>query len=121
MTFEDLKKKIIEVSNSQNISEQQIISGTIASLDLKYQPKIYSFEDRKIKEDLKIKILSRLYEEPFHKKSINHATKYDVLFGADQIEMKLLNDTYTELEAENLVFSEEFEIGLTEEGIRKIR
>ncbi|SHN21088.1 hypothetical protein [Flavobacterium xinjiangense] len=121
MTIQDLQKKIDEIATYENIDQQEIINGIMANLEIKYKKANYSEEDKKLIEELKTKILTKLYSLPEHKKLINHMTKFDELFGLDKLEFKLLNNAFNELEAEGDVYSLEYEIGLKEQGIRKTR
>lgn len=121
MTIQELQKRITEISTEKGILEQEIINGLLAHLDTKYANKSHALEDAKIIIKVKIIIMTTLFALPNHKTVVNKATKYQQLFGLDNIEFKLLDDAFKELEAEKDVYSLKYEIGLTDQGIRKQR
>ncbi|MBB3186102.1 hypothetical protein [Microbacter margulisiae] len=121
MDINELEKKIKQIATEKNIREQEVINGILANLELVYSPKDHSEQDREIIDGIKQKILSTLLNCDNQKKIINQATKYDELFDLDRVEMSLMQDAWNELEADRDVFSLAFEIGLTDEGIRKYR
>lgn len=121
MTIQELQKRITEISTEKGIHEQEIINGLLAHLDTKYAKKSHTLEDAKIVREVKAKIMTTLFALPKHKTVVNQATKYEQLFDLDNIELNLLNDAFTELEAEGDVYSLKYEIGLTEQGVRKQR
>jgi hypothetical protein len=121
MTIQELQKRISEISTEKRIHEQEIINGLLAHLDTKYAKKSHTFEDAKIVLEVKAKIMATLFALPNHKTVVNRATKYEHLFDLDRVELNLLNDAFTELESDEYVYSLKYEIGLTEQGIRKQR
>lgn len=121
MTIQELQKRISEISIEKGIHEQEIINGLLAHLDTKYAKKTHTLEDAKIVREVKVKIMETLFSKPNHKQIVNRATKYEQLFDLDSVEFSLLNDAFTELESEGDVYSLMYEIGLTEQGVRKQR
>ena len=65
MTLQDLQKKIEEIASAENINQQEIMNGIIASLEVKYQSKDYSSEDKQIIEEIKEKFYPNFI--PSHK------------------------------------------------------
>ena len=121
MTIQELQKRITDISTEKGIREQEIINGLLAHLDTKYAKKSYSLEDTKIVDEIKVKIMSKLFALPDHKTVVNRGTKYEQLFDLDSVERNLLDDAFTELESDGDVYSLKHEIGLKEQGIRKQR
>lgn len=121
MTIQELQKRITEISSEKGIHEQEIINGLLAHLDTMYANKSHTLEDARIILEVKAKIMTTLFTLPNHKTVVNRATKYVQLFNLDNVEFNLLNDAFTELEAEGDVYSLKYEIGLTEQGVRKQR
>jgi hypothetical protein len=121
MTIQELHKRITEISTEKGIHEQEIINGLLAHLDMKYAKKYHTLEDAKIVHELKLKIMGKLFALPNHKIIVNRATKYEQLFDLNSVELNLLNDAFTELESDGDVYSLKYEIGLTEQGVRKQR
>jgi hypothetical protein len=121
MTIQELEKKINEIAANKQIHEQEVINNILAHLEVTYSPKIYSNEDNELIEEIKNKIGTVLYSCDRQKMGVNQMTKYNEVFGLDQVEMKLLDNAWTELEAQGYIYSLMYEIGLTEEGIRKFR
>lgn len=121
MNINELEKKIKQIASEKNIKEQEIINGILANLEEVYSLKDHSENDRQIIDGIKQKIVTTLLNCENQKKIVNQATKYNELFDLDRVEMDLLNDAWNELEADRDVFSLAFEIGLTDEGIRKYR
>lgn len=121
MTIQELQKRIAEISSEKGIQEQEIINGLLAHLDTKYASKSYSLEDATIIGEVKVKIMKKLFALPNHKIVVNRATKYEQLFSLDKVEFTLLEDAFTELAADGDVFVLQYEIGLTEQGVRKQR
>lgn len=121
MNINELEKKIKQIASEKNIKEQEVINGILANLEEVYSPKDHSENDRQIIDGIKQKIVNTLLNFDNQKKIVNQATKYGELFDLDRVEMNLVNDAWNELEADRDVFSLAFEIGLTDEGIRKYR
>ncbi len=121
MDIKQLEDRIKQIASEKNIKEQEIINGILANLELTYSPKEHSESDRQLIDGIKQKIISTLLICDNQKKIVNQATKFEELFDLDRIEKGLLNDAWNELEANRDVFSLAFEIGLTDEGIRKHR
>lgn len=121
MNINELEKKIKQIASAKNIREQEIINGILSNLEQVYSPKDHSEKDRQIIDGIKRKIVTTLFNCDNQKKNVNQATKYDELFDLDRVEMGLVNDAWNELEADRDVFSLAYEIGLTDEGIRKYR
>jgi len=121
MTIQELQKRITKISTEKGIHEQEIINGLLAHLDTKYAKKSHTLEDAKIVSEVKVKIIVKLFALPNHKTVVNSATRYEQLFDLDSVELNLLNDAFTELESVGDVYSLKYEIGLTEQGVRKQR
>lgn len=121
MSIQELQKKITEISTEKGIHEQEIINSLLATLEVKYANKSYDTEDAQIIIEIKKKIMNELYSLPKHRVTVNRGTKYEELFDLDNIELNLLHDAYTQLESDGDVYSLKYEIGLTEQGIRKQR
>lgn len=121
MNLQELQNKITEISKGRGIHEQEIINNLLATLNVNYSEISYDSEDVEIIKEVKEKIMTTLFAKSNHKTTINRATKFDLLFGLDKIENGLLNRAFEELEADADVYSLQYEIGLTEQGIRKQR
>lgn len=121
MTMQEIEKKIKEIASNRSIPEQEIINNVLAHLEVTYNPKDYSDEDKEIIEEIKDKIGSVLYSCDRQRMVVNQKTKFNEVFDLDQIEMKLFDATLADLESAGYVYSLKHEIGLTEEGIRKYR
>lgn len=120
-TIGELQKKIVDVSAATGTHEQAIINGLIAHLEERYAPKNFSLEDSKIIRGIKKKIGDALYKMDGQKTVVNHATNYRDLFSLDEVEYKLVDAAWNQLEASGDVSSLKHEISMTEQGIRRYR
>ena len=121
MNIQELKKKIKEIAAEKQIHEQEIINGIIANLETVYAPKKHTEQDKQIIKGITEKIITTFLSANKQKIGVNKMTKYDELFGLDRVEIELVNDAWTKLESQRDVYSLMYEIGLTDEGIRKYR
>ncbi|WP_024770977.1 hypothetical protein [Aquimarina macrocephali] len=119
--MDKLDRKIREISEHKNIQQEKIKQGILEHLEVKYNLKDHHEEDQHIIKGIQKKIISALLQEPDQKKQLNQTIKYNDVFDLDRIEMSLLNDAWNELEARDEVYAEAYEIGLTDNGIRKHR
>ena len=121
MSIQDLDNKIKAISAKCKIDEQEVFSRIDAYLDINFSDIDYSEEDKIIIKGIKEKIMSTLYNSVGQKIRTTRATKLDVLFDLDIVEMKLLDDSFKQLYADGFVNSEYDEIILTDIGVREYR
>jgi hypothetical protein len=121
MDLQKIKEKVESISKNKNIHEQEIYSAIDSFLESNYNYEVPSDEVIPIIEEIKKKILVKLYRSDRHRIGVNRATKYDQLFNLDGIEMKYLDRAFTELESDGQVSSVMYEISLTEKGIMTVR
>lgn len=121
MDLQTVKNKVEEIAKNNSVNEQEIYSKIMAFLDTIYTYKIPTDLENKILEDVKLKIFKVLYSKERHRQIVNQATKYNTLFGLDEIEMKYLGRAFQELETDDQVSSLMYEISLTEKGIMTAR
>ena len=121
MNINELERKIKEISQKEKIHEQEIINQTIAYLEQKYEPKDYSDSDKKIIKNIEGKMTSTHYSKKDPKQITTQAPAFYELFSLDTLEMKLMEAAWSKLLTDGDVFQLAFEIGLTEQGVRKYR
>jgi|SRR5690554_804944 len=119
--MKQIEEKIGDIAKNKNLAIDDIKKEIIVHLELKYNLEDHNDQNKKIIKEIQEKIISTLLKEPNQKKLVNQTIKYDQIFHLDRIEMDLLNDAWNELESNDEVYSEKFEIGLTDNGIRKHR
>ena len=121
MDLAKIKEKVESIANDKNIYEQEIYSAIDSFLEANYNYEVPLDSENEIINSVKRKVLSTLYGKERHRQGVNHQTKSDQLFGLDGIELKYLERSFTELEADGQVSSVKYEISLTDKGIMTVR
>jgi hypothetical protein len=119
MNLERLTDVIRTTASRHSLDENAIVDELIAIVQLKYGHTLAEHE-RKLMEELRTKILTRLYNTEGHiiaRRDVD-VPKYLKL---DALEVRLLGQAETELASEGLVLSDKNKLQLTEAGILRFK
>lgn len=119
MKFQDLQQLIERASVNTTIPTETIIQDLAQIVKIKYGELILE-KEREIIEELKNKIITRLYNFEDHNISFRQIKKENAYKG-DRIEIPFIEKAEEELHTEGMVVLKENEITLTDAGIVKYK
>ena len=117
MTIQQVQIKIDEIVKAKNIKEKEIYNTLLEFLETTYSNGDTTNGEEIILNNIKIKILTRLYSKEGHRHNISQRTKYNQLFDLNRIEMNLFEKAFNDLVEDGQIAKFMYCISLTEKGI----
>lgn len=119
MNIDELKQIIEKIATDKKLDPEELIAELAEIAKLKYGATLVE-KERMIIDEVKNKILTRLYNTDEHKID-KHESDEIKHYRLDGLEAKYLNSALEELVGEGLAQSENRETSLTEAGILKYK